>query len=505
MSAVKNKRLRQQTFVFHKPLTNEPPAVAGSRARQRGVREFTPDTSTHRRKESPAMSSTPSTKSQKMTEGNITRLLIMFALPLFVGNLFQQFYNTVDSIVVGNFVSKTALAAVGSTDSIINTIIGFFTGLATGAGVVIAHSFGSGNDRSLHRAVHTTIALTIVLSVLFTIAGLALSPVFLQLMDTPEDVLPEASQYLRIYFAGVSGLMLYNMGSGILRAVGDSKRPLYILIICALGNIFFDLLFVIVFHAGVEGVAYATILSQWISAVLVLVILTREKSSYRLVWKDLRIHKGTAMSIFRIGFPAGLQIAVTSFSNVFVQSYINHFGSSCMAGWTTYGKLDKFCLLPIQSIGLAVTTFVGQNLGADNMKRARKGTTVALLLSIATALILMAPVIIFAPFLASLFTNEPDVLTYGVHFIRLMMPFYLAISFNQIFANALRGAGNSVTPMVIMMGSFIVFRQIYLYFISKYFNSITATALGYPLGWVLCSILLIIYYWKVGLNVKKKI
>ena len=186
--------------------------------------------------------------------------------------------------------------------------------------------------------------------------------------------------------------MLYNMGSGILRAVGDSRRPLYILMVCALGNIFFDLLFVIVFHAGVEGVAYATILSQWISAILVLVILTREKSSYRLIWKDLHIHKGTAMSIFRIGFPAGLQIAVTSFSNVFVQSYINHFGSSCMAGWTTYGKLDKFCLLPIQSIGLAVTTFVGQNLGADNMKRARKGTTVALFISIATALILMAPV-----------------------------------------------------------------------------------------------------------------
>ena len=439
------------------------------------------------------MSSTPSPKSQKMTEGNITKLLITFALPLFVGNLFQQFYNTVDSIVVGNFVSKTALAAVGSTDCIINTIIGFFTGLSTGAGVVIAHSFGSGNDKALHRAVHTTIALTLVLSVVFTIAGLLLSPVFLQLMDTPEDVLPEASQYLRIYF------------SGILRAVGDSRRPLYILMVCALGNIFFDLLFVIVFHAGVEGVAYATILSQWISAILVLVILTREKSSYRLIWKDLHIHKGTAMSIFRIGFPAGLQIAVTSFSNVFVQSYINHFGSSCMAGWTTYGKLDKFCLLPIQSIGLAVTTFVGQNLGADNMKRARKGTTVALFISIATALILMAPVIIFAPFLASLFTNEPEVLTYGIHFIRLMMPFYLAISFNQIFANALRGAGNSVTPMVIMMGSFIVFRQIYLYFISKYFNNITATALGYPLGWVLCSILLIIYYWKVGLNVKKKI
>ena len=340
---------------------------------------------------------------------------------------------------------------------------------------------------------------------MLTVVGIGCSRWMLDLMSTPDDVVNYALIYMRVYFLGTIGNLIYNMGSGILRAVGDSRRPLYILMVCALGNIFFDLLFVIVFHAGVEGVAYATILSQWISAILVLVILTREKSSYRLIWKDLHIHKGTAMSIFRIGFPAGLQIAVTSFSNVFVQSYINHFGSSCMAGWTTYGKLDKFCLLPIQSIGLAVTTFVGQNLGADNMKRARKGTTVALFISIATALILMAPVIIFAPFLASLFTNEPEVLTYGIHFIRLMMPFYLAISFNQIFANALRGAGNSVTPMVIMMGSFIVFRQIYLYFISKYFNNITATALGYPLGWVLCSILLIIYYWKVGLNVKKKI
>ena len=444
-------------------------------------------------------------KTKTLTEGTPWKQILLFSIPIFWGNIFQLLYSLVDTKIVGSTLGTEALAAVGSTDCIINTIIGFFTGLSTGAGVVIAHSFGSGNDKALHRAVHTTIALTLVLSVVFTIAGLLLSPVFLQLMDTPEDVLPEASQYLRIYFAGISGLMLYNMGSGILRAVGDSRRPLYILMVCALGNIFFDLLFVIVFHAGVEGVAYATILSQWISAILVLVILTREKSSYRLIWKDLHIHKGTAMSIFRIGFPAGLQIAVTSFSNVFVQSYINHFGSSCMAGWTTYGKLDKFCLLPIQSIGLAVTTFVGQNLGADNMKRARKGTTVALFISIATALILMAPVIIFAPFLASLFTNEPEVLTYGIHFIRLMMPFYLAISFNQIFANALRGAGNSVTPMVIMMGSFIVFRQIYLYFISKYFNNITATALGYPLGWVLCSILLIIYYWKVGLNVKKKI
>ena len=210
-----------------------------------------------------------------MTEGNIAKQLILFALPLLVGNLFQQLYNTVDSIVVGNYVSKTALAAVGSTDCIINTIIGFFSGLSTGAGVVISHNFGSRDDKALHCTVHTTIALTLVLAVFFTIAGLFLSPFFLRLMDTPEDVLPESSRYLTIYFAGVSGLMLYNMGAGILRAVGDSTRPLYILIVCAITNIILDLVFVIVFHMGVSGVAYATIISQWISAILVLSILTK--------------------------------------------------------------------------------------------------------------------------------------------------------------------------------------------------------------------------------------
>lgn len=445
------------------------------------------------------------TKTRNMTEGNIWMHLILFALPLLIGNLFQQLYNTVDSIVVGNFVSKTALAAVGSTDNIINTIIGFFSGLATGAGVVISHSFGSGDKKALHRAVHTTITLTFVLSIFFTIAGLLLAPLFLKLMATPEDVLPEASAYLRIYFAGVSGLMIYNMGSGILRAVGDSRRPLYILILCAVTNIVLDLAFVVYLGAGVEGVAYATIISQWISAILVLVILTKEQSDYRLVWKELRIDKRTTLSILRIGLPAGLQMAITSFSNVFVQSYINQFGSSCMAGWTTYGKLDKFCLLPIQSLGLSITTFVGQNLGAKKMERARKGTAYAVILSIGAALVLMMPVMAAAPMLAALFTKDPEVIAYGVRFIRLMMPFYVAISFNQILGNALRGAGNSVVPMILMMSSFIVFRQIYLFAISHIYNTITSVALGYPFGWILCSVLLLIYYGKMGLTVKKEV
>ena len=454
------------------------------------------DTPTYYRKEQTTMSSTPSPKSQKMTEGNITKLLITFALPLFVGNLFQQFYNTVDSIVVGNFVSKTALAAVGSTDCIINTIIGFFTGLSTGAGVVIAHSFGSGNDKALHRAVHTTIALTLVLSVVFTIAGLLLSPVFLQLMDTPEDVLPEASQYLRIYFAGISGLMLYNMGSGILRAVGDSRRPLYILMVCALGNIFFDLLFVIVFHAGVEGVAYATILSQWISAILVLVILTREKSSYRLIWKDLHIHKGTAMSIFRIGFPAGLQIAVTSFSNVFVQSYINHFGADCMSGWTAYTKIDQLMFLPMQSLALSATTFVGQNYGAGRLDRVKRSVWVTLAIGVIYTLCTGAALLAGQDAILHLFTADEAVVTYGKLAMRWFCPFYFLLSILHGLAGAVRGTGASIPPMVVLLVSLCLFRVVWIQFLLPFFSGIEGVFILYPVSWGLGALLMILYAWK---------
>lgn len=429
-----------------------------------------------------------------MTEGNILAHLLLFALPLLVGNIFQQLYNTVDSIVVGNYVNKNALAAVGGTDSIINTLIGFFMGLSTGAGVIISHNFGQKNDEGVHRAVHTTITLTLLLGILFTIGGSLLVPILLKIAAVPDDVLPESTAYLRIYFGGVMGLMLYNMGSGILRAVGDSRRPLYVLIVCALTNIVLDLLFVIVFKTGVAGAALATVISQWISAIIVLVLLTREKESYKLIWRDLHLDLKTTRQIFVVGFPAGLQMAITSFSNVFVQSYINHFGSSCMAGWTAYGKLDKFCLLPIQSVGLSVTTFVGQNLGANQPGRAKKGTTIALWIALAAAAILMLPVMFFAPALISLFNKEADVLAYGVDFVRLMMPFYFSICFNQVYANSLRGAGDSTAPMVIMMFSFIVFRQIYLFITARIFGTITAAALGYPLGWIVCSVILFFYY-----------
>lgn len=429
-----------------------------------------------------------------MTEGPIWRCLLLFALPLMAGNLFQQLYNTVDSIVVGNFVGKEALAAVGSTDSVINTFIGFFSGMSTGAGVIISQYYGGKKEEKVSVAVQTTIALTLCMSMLCTVLALFLVPSLLRLMGTPEDVFPEAATYLRIYFIGVTGLLFYNMGAGILRAVGDSRRPLYFLIFCAVLNTLLDLLFVAVLRFGIAGAAWATILSQGISALLTLFVLTREKACYRIIWSKVRLDPGMTKKIFFLGLPAAIQMAVTSFSNVFVQAYINRFGSAAMAGWSSYGKIDKFCVLPIQSLSLGVTTFVGQNLGARKIGRVRQSTKVGTLLCFAVAILITIPVLIFARPLVSMFNRTPEVLDYGTLFIRLEMPFYLALCVNQVHAGTLRGIGNTKAPMVIMMSCFIVFRQIYLYTVTQFTDSVIAVALGYPLGWLLCSILLFTYY-----------
>lgn len=437
-----------------------------------------------------------STKEQQglMTEGNIWKHLIWFAVPLLIGNIFQQFYNTVDSIVVGNFVGKEALAAVGSSDPVINTIIGFFSGMATGAGVVISQYYGAKNDKNVHEAVHTTILMTFFLSILFTILGVILVDPLLALMGTPDDVFREASTYLTIYFAGVIGLMFYNMGAGILRAVGDSKRPLYFLIFSAVLNVILDLVFVLVFHMGVAGVAYATVISQCLSAVLVLITLTRETASYRICWREMHMNKPMLVKIFKIGLPSALQMGITSFSNVFVQSYINGFGSASMAGWSSYGKIDKFCMLPIQSISLSVTTFVGQNLGAGQVDRAKKGSTIAFFMSVGVSVLMMIPIELFAPALVGLFNQDPEVLSYGTLFLRLLIPFYICCCANQVYAGSLRGAGDTKAPMFIMMGSFIIFRQIYLFIVSKLTDSVAFIALGYPAGWLVCSVIIYIYY-----------
>ena len=312
-----------------------------------------------------------------MTDGNIFRHLITFAFPLLVGNLFQQLYNMVDTWVVGRYVSNEAYAAVGSVGPIVNMLIGFFLGLSSGAGVVISQYYGAQKHDKVSEVVHTSILMTLIMGVLFTGIGLAMTPFMLDLMKTPENVLPESTAYLSIYFSGVLGLMLYNIGAGILRAVGDSQRPFYYLVVCAVMNTVLDLVFVLVFHMGVQGVALATILSQCTSAVLVIIALLRSDNCIKLIPRRLRIHWDMLRKIFSVGIPAALQMAITAFSNIFVQSYINYFGDNCMSGWTTYAKVDQLLFLPMQSISLASTTFVGQNLGKNQVARARKGVIIS--------------------------------------------------------------------------------------------------------------------------------
>ena len=430
-----------------------------------------------------------------MTQGSITKHLINFSLPLLLGNLFQQLYNMVDTWVVGNYVSNEAFSAVGTVGPVINTLIGFFLGLSSGAGVVISQYYGAGREEKVRQAVHTALMLTLVLGVVFTAAGIAMTPLMLQLMKTPAEVAPEQATYLRIYFAGVIGLLLYNMGSGILRAVGDSRRPFYFLVVSAVLNTVLDLLFVIKFHMGVEGVAYATIIAQAVSALLTLWVLMRAEGGIRLELRALRFTWSVLRQIVAVGIPAALQMAITAFSNVFVQSYINYFGPDCMSGWTAYTKVDQLVILPVQSISMANTTFVGQNLGVGDTPRAKKGVRTSLWLSVAVTAVLLIPVLLFAPDLTAFFNSKAEVVSYGALLLRLLSPFYFFFCINQIYAGALRGAGNSQVPMWIMLGSFVVFRQIYLYIMANFIsNEIIPIALSYPAGWFVCSVATLLYY-----------
>ena len=429
-----------------------------------------------------------------MTQGSIRQHLVEFAIPMAVGLLFQQLYNTVDTLVVGNFVSKQAQAAVGSTGSIINTVVGFCAGLATGASVIISQRYGAHDEEGLSKAVHTTIAVTFLLSLMATAAGLLIIDPMLRFMQTPEDVWNEARQYLTIYFGGVSGILFYNMGSGVLRAVGDSRRPLLFLILSALLNTVLDLFFVLVLGMKVDGVALATILAQIISAAAILLVLTREDSAYGIRWREMRISRGSLSGILRIGLPSSIQSAITAFSNVFVQSYINAFGSACMAGYSVYNKLDAFVLIPVQALAMSSTTMVGQNWGANQKERARKSVSTTIWMSLISTAVLGVAAFIAAKQLIGLFSPDEEVVSYGVRFIQIVTPFYLTICFNQIYSGALRGIGDATAPTVIMLCSFVVFRQIYL-FITKSLNmGFVSVALAYPMGWILCSVLLIIRY-----------
>ena len=429
-----------------------------------------------------------------MTSGSITKHIILFAIPLLLGNAFQLLYNTVDTWVVGNFVSDEAYSAVGSVGPIINMLIGFFSGLASGAGVVISQYFGAGKRDKVGVASHTSVVMTLVMCLLFTAVGVLGTPLFLRLMDTPEAVFPEAERYLTIYFAGISGLLLYNIGAGILRAISDSRRPFYFLVVSALLNTVLDLVFVINFGMGVEGVAYATIISQGASAVLVFITLFVTELPIRLTLSGMKPDMKVLGKIIGVGIPAAIQMAITSFSNIFVQGYINHFGKMAMGAWTTFHKLDQFLLLPMQTISIAATTFVGQNIGAGQHERAKRGVRTSLLLSIISSAVIMIPLFIFAPEACAFFNDSPEIVSIAIKVVYWVTPMYLVCCYNQVMAAAMRGEGNSKVPMIIMITSFVGVRQLYLFIMANFIsNTFIPIVYAMPVGWIAATLMLFVY------------
>lgn len=434
---------------------------------------------------------------QDLTKGSIVKAIILFSVPLLIGNLFQQLYNAVDSYVVGNYVGKVALAAVGASTPIINMLIGFFMGISTGAGVVIAQFFGAGDLSKMKKAIHNSIALTLVIGVVLTVIGLVFNDPILKAIGVPSDVFSEASTYLAIYFWSLIFVMIYNMGSGILRSVGDSKRPLYFLIFSSIINIVLDFLFVKNFGFGVAGAGYATLIAQAISAIMVMYVLMKTEASYKVVLKDIKFDKEILLKIIKIGLPTGFQQSIVSLSNVIVQSYINVYGASVIAGYSVTIKIDGFVNLPLQAFNMAITTFVGQNIGAKQYNRVKKGAYITTFLAMVTIGFFVVIMYFFGRDFIALFNQEKDVIDAGRLMQLTFLPFYIFLPINQVINGVLRGAGRSAVPMYVMIFSFVFLRQIYLFLVTKVTSDVVYVFLGWPTTWVVCSLIFIVYFFKV--------
>ena len=435
-------------------------------------------------------------KNLDMTEGRISKQIILYAIPLLLGNILQQLYNAFDAIVVGNFVSNEALAAVGASGPMINMIIAFFIGMATGASVLISQFFGAKDAKGMHDAVHTAMLLSLIIGLILAVVGVTAAETLLGWMSTPPEVVADALTYLRIFFYGMPALIVYNMGAAVLTAVGDSKRPLYFLAISAFINITGNLIFVNVFHMGIAGVAYSTIIAEAISAVLVVITLCRSNGNHRLILRELKISGTIVKRVAQIGLPGGLQQAIISGSNIMVQSYINRLGAPIAAGYSADIKVDAFIMLPTMTMALAATTFVGQNLGAKNVKRARQGVKVSLGLGLAVTFMISVLVLVFQNPLLRIFSPDPQIVGYGAQFMRVFVPGYICLCFTQIIPGALRGAGDVNFATITCIICFVVIRQLYLFLITPISHTITTVALGYPITWLIAAVVLILYYRK---------
>lgn len=429
-----------------------------------------------------------------MTSGNIYKKIALFAIPLLLGNFFQLMYNTIDSIVVGNYVGKEALAAVGASTPIINLLIAFFQGLATGAGVVVSRYYGARKQEEESKAIHSFLLFSILFGIALSIVGYFVSPVILRMMNTPSDYYNDADGYLAIYFLGATFLIVYNAGTGILQAVGDSKNPLYFLIATSILNIFLDLLFVKGFGMGVDGAALATIISECISMLLVINLLMRTKNEYKVTLKNLKIDFSILKQIVEIGVPAGLQGMIVSVSNVIVMAYINQFGSSGVAGFSCSNKIDNFMGLPVNSLMLAITTFVGQNLGARQYERVKQGVRAALVMSISIVVTLGVFVFLFSDSLMRIFTSDMDVIEDGTIILRIMCPCYIFLCFHQVYSGALRASGRSSVPMITSIIAFVLMRQIFLAVAIPLYHHISIIGIGYSFTWAMAALMTGIYY-----------
>lgn len=431
-----------------------------------------------------------------LTEGPIGRQILAFTLPLILGNLFQQLYNAADTVIVGRFVGDTALAAVGSSGPVINLLISLFMGIGIGAGVVIARYCGAGDTDAMSKTIHTTVVAGAISGVVLSLLGVGLTPALLRAMDTPDSVMGESVTYFRIYFAGILFTILYNFGSSIFRALGDSRRPLYYLIFSSLVNVGLDLLFVAVFHWGVAGAAGATVLSNALSVLLVYYRLAKEDGPQRLRLRQLRIHKEYLIQVIRIGLPSGFQNAVVSLSNVVIQSGINSFGDLAMAGTAAYRKIDGFTQVPSASFSMALSTFVSQNLGAGKPERAKKGANFGLLASTALSTVIGILLFVLARPVTALFSQDQTVIQYGVDMARAIVPFYFFIAYSQGMAGVLRGAGLAKIPMFVMLFCWCVFRVIWIQVLGVFIHDIRIVYAAYPITWAFSGIIFTIYYFK---------
>lgn len=431
-----------------------------------------------------------------MTEGVIWRQILLFSIPLILGNLLQQMYNTMDSVIVGNFVGSDALAAVGASSSLLYLLIAFSTGAATGAGVVVAQLYGAGDEKGVHDAVHTALGIAVVLGLILTVVGIVVSPKLLEWMNTPEDIMDQSVEYLRIYFAGVVFNVIYNMAAGILNAVGNSKRSLLYLGIASFLNIGLDIFFIAILKMGVAGAAIATDICQLISSILILGFLVKVPDKYRVTVKKIRVHKHMAKKIIQIGLPSGIQNMVISLSNVLVQTGVNGFGTNAVAGFSAYLKVDGFNILPVMSFSMAATTFTGQNYGAGKMDRVKRGMWVTVAMSMIYTITTGFLLLTFAEPIISIFTSDTHVIAYGVLATKYFCPFYFLLGLMHSLAGTVRGTGKTIPPMVIILLALCVFRIIWVQFAVPSFESIRGIYLVYPLSWFIGAVLMSLYTWK---------